>query len=105
MRRVSVIFALTALLLMGLGFAIYVLSCHNPLTLPGDTAVPVSKLLHPRGICLGLVLMSLGIVLLGALPGIRVLLSLVLYVRRHAWTDVLVAAGVLLVLILSTQIK
>lgn len=105
MHRVSVTFALAALLLMGAGFATYVVTCHNPLVLPGDAAIPLEELLHLERPCFGLALMSVGIVVLGLLPGARVLLSLVLYVQRRAWADVFAAVGVLLVLLLSTQLK
>ncbi|MBC7224487.1 MAG: DUF1634 domain-containing protein [Anaerolineae bacterium] len=94
-----------ALLVMLVGFAGFVAGYQGAPRLPGEATLPLGSLLgggwhHPS-----LALMSLGMVLLGLLPGLRVALALVFYLREKSLGDVLAAAGVLGVLVLSMFLK
>lgn len=101
MRPLSMALSGAALLLMLVGFAGFVAGYQGAPQLPGETALPLRSLLGGGWHCPSLALMSLGMVLLGLLPVLRVALALVFYLREKSLGDVLAAAGVLAVLVLS----
>ncbi|HIC87976.1 MAG TPA: DUF1634 domain-containing protein [Anaerolineae bacterium] len=105
MQRMSLALSLIALLLMVGGFGSYALTPGESLHLPGGSVVPLEQLIHLSASPAGLVLMSLGIVILAVLPAVRVLLALILYARQAAWTDAIIALGVLITLLFSTRVR
>jgi uncharacterized membrane protein len=100
MQQISLIISVIAIGLMVYGFADAMFQ-GNSFSLPGFSALPMaafSQFTHPT---LGLWLMSAGIVMLSALPGIRILLALVLFIRSRHLLDTLVTLVVLLELLFS----
>jgi len=100
MQRLSLGISATALGCMALGLAITLVGKPTQSLLEYAT-LDMPALLHPRQEPLGLVVMSLGILLLATLPIVRVVLALGLYTNRGDRRDALVALVVLVELSLS----
>jgi hypothetical protein len=96
--RVSLVVSLLAVALMLGGFAA-VLAGGAAWVVPGSPAPPLSALLYHHS--LGWTAMSLGIILLGVLPLLRVALAVKAYAGARVWWDFLVAFVVLAELLLS----
>ncbi|MGC8837083.1 MAG: DUF1634 domain-containing protein [Anaerolineae bacterium] len=94
-----------AFLCMAVGFLWFVGGSHGGATLPGEPGLPLGGLLRAVKEVPSLALMSLGMVLLGLLPVLRVILALVFYLRERARGDVLVAFAVLALLLVSMFLK
>jgi hypothetical protein len=97
-KRVSIIVSLLAVALMLGGFAA-IMAGGGAWVVPGRPAPHLAALpyQHP----LGWTAMSLGIILLGVLPLLRVALAVKAYADAKVWTDFLVAFVVLAELLLS----
>jgi len=105
-RRVSRIIALPALVAMVGGLSAYWLTATThpsgiSTSLPGPATVPFSELTRPSTLLSALGAMSFGLLALALLPATTVLLILIDHLRGRRWVDVVVAAGVLGILILS----
>jgi uncharacterized membrane protein len=100
MRRSSLAISAVAVasMLAGLGEGLVSGSLHG---LTRQSAIPVPALLSPAGTPFGLFAMSLGIVLLALLPGLRVMLAAGLYAGRRRVGDALVALVVFVELVVS----
>jgi hypothetical protein len=100
MRWISLIVSIIALSLMIFGFVETVVHGAS-LTFPGRPVLPLNHLSRLSESPIGLIAMSGGILLLGALPSIRVLLALGLYLRSLDIRNALASLVVLLELLLS----
>jgi hypothetical protein len=100
MQKVSLVVSLVGLGLMCFGF-LGLLVGHASFLLPGDPVPSLSSLLQLHSVGISVTAMSLGIVLLGLIPAIRVSLAGWLYIRMRNLLDALIALIVLLELILS----
>ena len=100
MRRMSFVVSVCAVLAMILGLVDIVATGAQD-QFAKAAAIPTSSLWHPAGHPFGIYAMSLGIVLLSLLPGLRVLLAGVLYASRRDLTDAAVALLVLVELLVS----
>lgn len=105
MRPISIGVSGVAFLCMAVGFLWFVGGSHGPSTLPGEPGVPLQTLFRAVKQTPAFALMSLGIVLLGILPVLRVGLALAFYLRERARGDVLAAIAVLTLLIVSMFLK
>jgi hypothetical protein len=97
-KKVSLVVSLLAVMLMLGGFAA-LLAQGATWVVPGLSAPHLSILFHRQP--LGWIAMSLGIILLGVLPLLRVGLAALSYGDGRRWRDLLVALVVLLELLLS----
>jgi uncharacterized membrane protein len=103
MQKVSLVVSLASLALMCFGL-IDMLFSGDSFSLPGIAVVPLQRLISLNPEPLGLALASVGVLLLGLLPAIRVLLAVWLYVRSRNLFGTMVAAVVLLELLLSIRL-
>ncbi len=94
-----------AFLCMAVGFFWFMGGSNEGPTLPGEPGLPLGSLLRAVGEVPSLALMSLGMVLLGLLPVLRVALALAFYLRERARRDALVAVAVLVLLLVSMFLK
>lgn len=99
-KAVSLIVSLVAAALMLSGFGA-VLAEGAAWSMPGNPATPLTRLLFQQS--MGWSLMSLGIILLGVLPLLRVALAAKAYADAGTWGDFLIALAVLAELVLSTM--
>jgi len=97
-KRVSLVVSLLAVMLMLGGFAA-LMTQGVVWVVPGFPSPHLSSLFHQQP--LGWIAMSLGIILLGVLPLLRVGLAALSYGGARRWRDLLVASVVLLELLLS----
>ncbi len=97
-KRVSLVVCLLSVILM-LGGLVALLAKGVAWVVPGLPSPQLSMLFHRQP--LGWTAMSLGIILLGVLPLIRVGLAALSYGDARRWRDFLVALLVLLELLLS----
>jgi hypothetical protein len=104
MQKVSLVVSLVGLGLMCLGFVGLLLG-HASLLLPGDSVPSLSSLLSLHSVGMSVTAMSLGIVLLGLIPAIRVSLAGWLYVRMRDLLSAFIALIVLLELLLSMRLS
>jgi len=100
MQKVSLLVSLAGIGLMCSGF-ITITFTAGGISFPGAAVLALSDLMSVPTASPGLILASAGVVLLGVLPGIRVVLALWLYFRLHDLLNMLVALIVLLELLLS----
>jgi uncharacterized membrane protein len=100
MQKVSLVVSLIGLGLMGVGFADMVVN-KVPLSVPGASALSITKLVHWTQWPVSLDSMSSGIILLALLPIVRVLLALWVYARRRDVLDTFIALSVILALLFS----
>jgi uncharacterized membrane protein len=105
MRPLSMWVSGLAFLCMAVGFLWFVGGSSGAFALPGEPGLPLGSLLRAVVQAPPLALMSLGMVLLGLLPVLRVALALAFYLRERARGDVLVAVGVLVLLLVSMVLK
>jgi hypothetical protein len=105
MRRASIAFSIPGLTLMVLGFFVSVLAAKTQ-QIPGDPMLPFDALfpLSADPAFIGLLAMSAGIVILAALPVVRIFLALWLYVKGADWINAATALGGLLELFASSQV-
>ncbi len=99
MRTVSLVFSVVAFGLMIYGFADA--AAGSGFTIPGEPAVSPAELARLRLTAVSLSCMSAGIVLLAALPTVRVVMAIWLYTRAHDFFNAAVAVVVLLELLVS----
>jgi Trk-type K+ transport system membrane component len=97
-KKVSLVVSLLAVMLM-LGGFVALLTQGVAWVVPGFPSPHLSALFHRQP--LGWTTMSLGIILLGILPLLRVGLAALSYSGARSWRDLLVALAVLLELLLS----
>ena len=103
MRHLSqAVFGISSLLMIAGGTEIAV---TGDFRFPGNPAVPLHSLLHLGSMSAGLELMSIGIILLAALPSLRILLVTAIYARQRRWFDVATAMIVLLILVSGTSLS
>ena len=100
MARLSLLASAAALALMLTGFVMLLVS-GEPYHLPGARALPLHAMLQPPQPALAVDVMSLGIVLLLVLPVLRIMISMIPFVRRREWFDVVVTLVVFLELVFS----
>lgn len=105
MRPASMGVSGVAFLGMAVGFIWFVGDSHQVPPLPGEPGLPLGSLWQAAGQVPSLALMSLGMVLLGLLPVLRVGLALVFYFRERSRGDALVAVAVLALLLVSMALK
>ena len=103
MQKVSLVISLASLGLMCFGLIDIIIS-GDSFSLPGVAVIALQRLISLHSAHIGLVMTSLGVLLLGLLPAIRVLLAGWLYVRSRNLFGTLVAAVVLLELLLSIRL-
>jgi len=108
-RRVSRAVAAPALLAMIGGLAAYLWAgrAANPGggaigALPGPAVVSLTRMGQAP---FGLMAMSVGLLALAALPAVTVLLILVQNLRNRRWSEALIAAGVMGILMLSILLE
>ncbi len=100
MARLSLLASAGALALMVTGFVMLLVS-GEPYQLPGARALPLHAMLHPPRPALAVDVMSLGIVLLLVLPVLRIMISVIPFVRQRHWFDAVVTLVVFLELVFS----
>jgi uncharacterized membrane protein len=105
MRPLSMWVSGLAFLCMAVGFLWFVGGSSGAFALPGEPGLPLGSLWRAVVQAPPLALMSLGMVLLGLLPVLRVALALAFYLRERAREDVLVAVAVLVLLLVSMVLK
>lgn len=103
MQKVSLLISVAALTLMFVGFAIALVTRHG-VKIPGVAALPFRHLFSLHAAADGFTEMSVGIILLAALPMARILLAMWLYIKSRSLIDTVVAIVVLLELIFSAHI-
>ena len=103
MQKISLLISLVSLALMIAGFAIVLLN-HHRIKIPGTVALPFGHLFSLHSLGDGFTEMTVGIILLAALPTARILLAIWLYIRNHTLIDTIVAIVVLLELIFSAHV-
>jgi uncharacterized membrane protein len=103
MQKVSLAVSLLGLGLMAIGL-IDLLINGADYFLPGPGALAFSNLIHLRSESIGTFTISLGVVLLGMIPGIRVILALLLYVRLRDLFSIGITLAVLLELLVSVYL-
>ena len=103
MQKVSLVVSLVSLALMCAGLLDMIFN-GDSFSLPGIAVVAMQRLITLQPAPLGLSLVSMGVLLLGLLPAIRVLLAAWLYVRSRDLMGTLVAMVVLLELMLSIRL-
>jgi hypothetical protein len=100
LRKISIATSVVAISLMIYGFADAVID-EPVLSFPGGSVLPLSDFFSFPLVPLSITAMSAGILMLCALPGIRVSLALGLYIRSRDVVDAAVALIVLFELFLS----
>ena len=104
MQKVSLVASLLALGFMISGFSRGLITGHSH-SFPGLSVPPLRDLISSASPSLDVALMSVGILLLGMLPAIRVLLALWLYLRSKDLRSTLISLIVLLELLLSVRLS
>ncbi len=103
MQKISLLISVAALALMSAGFAIALMT-HHGVKIPGVAALPFGHLFSLHAVADGFTEMSIGIILLAALPMARILLAMWLYIKSRSLIDTVVAIVVLLELIFSAHV-
>jgi hypothetical protein len=104
MKRISLGVSLLSLAFMISGFVLFFF-IENTDSLPGTPAMPLKSILFWSQRSLDLLLMSLGIVLLGLIPAVRLLLAVGAYLLSGDLRNVLIGLVVLLELLLSMRLS
>ncbi len=104
MQKVSLVFSLAAFGLMIYGFTCSLMT-GDSLSFPGHPVPPLQGLILHPSMSLGETWMSVGVLLLGILPSVRVLLALWLYFRSKNLWSTFIALIVLLELLLSLRLS
>lgn len=95
--------SIIALGLMAIGF-VETMTDTRHIILPGTSALPLSQLISPHSFFNGLPAMTMGAILLAAIPTARILWAIWIYVKVRDFVDVAVAIVVLVELFLSVRI-
>jgi hypothetical protein len=103
MQKVSLVISIISMGLMCAGL-VDILIGGTPYSLPGAAVLPFGDLVHLHGGSIGTLAVSIGVILLGLIPGIRVTLALMLYVRIRDAFSTLVTIAVFLELLASIYI-
>ncbi len=100
MQKVSLVLSLLGLVLMAIGLADNLVHGENYF-LPGSAALTFGNLIHLRSESLGTFTISLGVIILGLIPGIRVTLALRLYLRLRDLFSICITLAVFMELLAS----
>ena len=100
MQKVSLVLSLVGLALMAIGLTDNLVHGEK-YSLPGPAALTFGNLIHLRSESLGTFTTSLGVILLGLIPGIRVALALQLYLRLRDLFSVCITLAVFMELLAS----
>ncbi len=104
MRRISIAVSLVAVVLMFAGF-VDLLAINGVATLPGAAALLPGELLHMGSQPWGVWAMSAGILLLALLPILRIVLTIILFVRARNLLDAALGLVILVELFISMLTK
>lgn len=100
MQKVSLAVSLLGLGLMAVGLGDNLINGANYF-LPGPSALTFGNLINLRSESLGTFTVSLGVILLALIPGIRVIMALLLYLRLRDLFSICVTMAVLMELLTS----
>jgi uncharacterized membrane protein len=103
MKLASLVLAVTAVSLMLAGL-LWFWAAQGLSSWPGSSVTPLWDFSSIRNLHGPTLAMSIGLVMLCLLPGLRILIALGIYLRRRNFVEVMIAAIVLLELLLSMTV-